>query len=490
MAKPSRPWAGLGISLWGYLLLTSPGCGEDAQPRCRYALDAKQIEGTTVVCDDLEVPGRWATTEGPGMKLHVAAFRADPEAFTPRAWMWLLGGPGQSWKGSTEALSPDAIEKIGQDLLIVDQRGVGFNSPKINCAEAGLPADASPAEAVRDCVKYLRDHDVPIEGYTTWDMARDIEAARIHFGYAALDLVGTSYGTRLALEYLRLYPNTSHAVALDSVWPPSYRLFETQLVARSEALEAVFVTCAEDPACQVEFPELEQTFEELYALLEESPVAVDGGSMDGDAFVSTLVATVLSFIPASTPAVIYETAQAVKVDHEIPPSVKELFGSFEVGLDEDGGNDLLIAVTCAENQGVSLETIQAQKAEVRPSLHALAEVVEDFLYPACQAWPEVPVPPDAFDPVRNTDVPVLMMSGRLDPRTPLSWAKDSIQSFGNRAHVILQHQGHSLLSQAEGCLLGYSLKFMFTGEAPEDFECDASLDPDFYTTVHDAVDTR
>jgi pimeloyl-ACP methyl ester carboxylesterase len=128
-------------------------------------------------------------------------------------------------------------------------------------------------------------------------MARDIEAARIHFGYASLDLFGVSYGTRLAFEYLRRYPQTAHAVVLDSVSSPPFRLFETGLLARHEALEELFLACAEESACQQNFPELEAKFEWVYAQLEEQPITMVDQQLDGDGFVGTLISNV-TFVPS------------------------------------------------------------------------------------------------------------------------------------------------------------------------------------------------
>jgi pimeloyl-ACP methyl ester carboxylesterase len=186
--------------------------------------------------------------------------------------------------------------------------------------------------------------------------------------------------------------------------------------------------------------------------------------------------------------VIFELADAIEADQDVPVAIAELFGAFNVSLDESSGEELLIAVNCVENQGVSLETIQAQKDDVRPSLHSLASVIEDVLYPACLQWPPVPVPKDAFDYVSNADVPILLLSGRLDPRTPLSEAVGAREKLGNVTHVIVDHQGHSLATKAEGCLFRYGMNFLLNGEPAEELGCDATLNPPFFETVEDAVE--
>ena len=468
--------------------MTLGACGDDDDKGCLYPLHSSQAQGISVECVDLVVPGKWDQPDSKEMNLHVAVFRANPEAPTPRAWLWILGGPGQSWAKTTEVFSTEVMESIGQDLIIVDQRGVGFNSPKLDCSATSVDDAADIGTFIAECVKDLRNADVPIEGFTTWDMARDIEAARIHFGYTSLDLFGVSYGTRLAFEYLRRYPQTTHAMVLDSVSSPPFRLFETGLRARQEALEELFLACEEESACQQNFPELEAKFEWVYAQLEEQPITMVDQQLDGDGFVGALISNVLSFHPAAAPAVIFELADAIEADQDVPVAIAELFGAFNVTLDESSGEELLVAVNCVENQGVSLETIQAQKDDVRPSLHSLASVVEEVLYPACLEWPSVAVPNDAFDYVSNTDVPVLLLSGRLDPRTPLSEAIGARETLGNVTHVIVDHQGHSLATKAEGCLFRYGMNFLLNGEPAEELGCDATLNPPFFETVEEAVE--
>ena len=49
---------------------------------------------------------------------------------------------------------------------------------------------------------------------------QDIEAIRQALGYEKLVLYGTSYGTKVALEYAERYPEHVEALVLDSVVPP------------------------------------------------------------------------------------------------------------------------------------------------------------------------------------------------------------------------------------------------------------------------------
>ena len=56
--------------------------------------------------------------------------------------------------------------------------------------------------------------------YTTVIAMQDIEAVRAHLAGTQWNLVGASYGTRAALDYLRQFPTHVRRTVLDGVAPP------------------------------------------------------------------------------------------------------------------------------------------------------------------------------------------------------------------------------------------------------------------------------
>ena len=63
-----------------------------------------------------------------------------------------------------------------------------------------------PAAARRFAAQCLQALDADPRFYTTSDAVLDLEAVRVAIGAEQLNLVGISYGTRVALEYLRRHP--------------------------------------------------------------------------------------------------------------------------------------------------------------------------------------------------------------------------------------------------------------------------------------------
>ena len=69
----------------------------------------------------------------------------------------------------------------------------------------------------------------------------DIRAA---LGYGTLNLIGVSYGTRLALTVMRDFPKVVRSVVLDSVVPLEASRFEDVPKDYDARLTALFENCA------------------------------------------------------------------------------------------------------------------------------------------------------------------------------------------------------------------------------------------------------
>ncbi len=91
--------------------------------------------------------------------------------------------------------------------------------------------------------------------YTTTAWIADLEAMRAALGYAQWNLWGGSYGTRVALEYLRRHPERIRTITLDGVAPPSMIVTLDVWRTRQATLDAVFRACIESPACRKAHPD-------------------------------------------------------------------------------------------------------------------------------------------------------------------------------------------------------------------------------------------
>jgi pimeloyl-ACP methyl ester carboxylesterase len=150
-----------------------------------------------------------------------------------------------------------------RDVLSIDQRGTGRSRPLLDCPEVNQAA-MSPvppammmsriAEALGRCRTRLAGMGIDLNQYQTNAAADDVEDVRRALGIAQWNLLGGSYGTRLALEVARRHPGGIRTLLLDSVSPPDVDLIGESGQNSVRVLESVWTICAAQPACNQAYP--------------------------------------------------------------------------------------------------------------------------------------------------------------------------------------------------------------------------------------------
>jgi pimeloyl-ACP methyl ester carboxylesterase len=80
-----------------------------------------------------------------------------------------------------------------------------------------------PADAVKDCYQLLSKENDLCQ-YHTVNIIKDMEEIRKWLGYKKIKLYGLSYGTRVSLQYMRMYPAALSSVVLMSATPTYARM--------------------------------------------------------------------------------------------------------------------------------------------------------------------------------------------------------------------------------------------------------------------------
>jgi pimeloyl-ACP methyl ester carboxylesterase len=176
---------------------------------------------------------------------------------------WLAGGPGGSNMGFKTL--PGLIER--HDIVMVGYRGmdgsVVMDCPEMADAIKGVGRDllnhasaAAFGDAMRRCAQRLQAEGIDLGGYSPPDVVRDAEIARAALGYERVNLLSVSYGTRLAMMYAWMYPDSVHRSAMISVNPPGHFVWEPEVVDSQIRYDAGL--CARDAACGARTDDLAQ----------------------------------------------------------------------------------------------------------------------------------------------------------------------------------------------------------------------------------------
>ena len=424
---------------------------------CAFELETCRIaanEGRSEVearCGTLVVPLDPSAPEGERIELFVAVVAALADEPAPDPFVVIAGGPGDAstrFFAQNQAAFAHIVRQ--RDVLLVDQRGSGKSAP-LHCdnltgsglARMAKDAGVDAAGLVRltlDCAKTL-NHDPRF--FTTSLAVQDLHQVREALGYQRLNLYGISYGTRVALHYLRRFPGHVRSVVLDGVLPPTVALGPAIALNSQAALEALFNRCREDAACHAAYPDLAANFHAVYRRLRSESIEVtldaprSGESttvwLDHMAMAGVIRQLLYSPLAASVLPALVEAAyrgdyrKLAAQAHIAAEAVEEL----AIGLN--------YAVLCTEDEPFWGHV--DMNAQARTYMGSMFTAVAQGV---CADWPAGALDDDFRQHVAS-DVPVLLLSGELDPITPPRYAAQVVERLANALAVVGAGQGHGML---------------------------------------------
>jgi pimeloyl-ACP methyl ester carboxylesterase len=413
-------------------------------------------------CGTLEVLEDPAKPAGRRISLRIAVLAAVNASTKPDPVFVLAGGPGQSITETYPRIAP-AFERLNRerDIVLVDQRGSGGSGllacPRIGRADRDaelLPTDSSRAAGA--CARSLQ---ADLTRYGTGDFVKDLEAVRAALGYAKVNLVGFSYGSRAALAYARAHPDRARTLVLDGV-TPFQMIIGADFDRDSErALSMLFQRCAAEQACRDRFPRLEKDLRDLLARLDLKPEKVRARhpitgepvdlTVDGDAVRQVFLAFLYQ---AETSALLPPLLRQAHEGDLAPIAAQGILAvtDIQAGM----SRPLQLSVLCSED--VPFLTDPAPGA---PSTF-LGNGAREAFRTLCEEWPRAPLDP-SFRTSPRIDVPTLLLSGEADPVTPPHWADLAAASLPASLRVTVPGQGHGVL--VRGCLPRVVAEFVNRG---------------------------
>jgi len=222
-----------------------------------------------------------ARPDGPTIEVHYVVVPALARRKLPDPVFLLAGGPGQS----AISLAPQVMGVFARlnnrrDIVFVDQRGTGRSAP-LACEDdrrAPLAEQADPDVQLRRLAQcksqllalpYIRQES-DLGFFTTVLAMQDLDAVRAQLGATQINLVGASYGSRAALDYMRQFPQAVRRSVIDGAAPPDMVLPASFSPDNQAALDALLAACAGEAACARAFPGLREDWTALLAALPKS----------------------------------------------------------------------------------------------------------------------------------------------------------------------------------------------------------------------------
>ena len=436
---------------------------------------------TEAQCATVTVPENPAEPGGRSIELALAWIPVDGEAEPDPVFM-IAGGPGQSARDSFPMIA-GAFSDIGRSrhILLLDQRGTGGSNP-LFCAqeesEENLFAmgELSP-ERVRELTERCRDElaeRADLRFYTTTEAIFDLDFVRRAIGAEQINLVGVSYGTRVAQQFAKAFPQHVRTLILDGLVPPGRVLGADHARNLEAALEVHFQRCRDTPACVEALGDPRSRLDAVAARLRAGglePVRYrdpTSGEWREETPTYDHLAGVLrmyAYSPLSAATLALIIQQADEGDFAGLLAMMRM-------MTRDMGSQM---ATGMHNSVICAEDADDLSATSGDEDTVLGGMMVEFIRAMCEVWPRGSRPTDFRAPLTG-DFPVLLVSGEYDPVTPPRYGDEVAAHLGNARHLVLQGQGHSLM--ATGCMPKLAAQFIERADAADlDVSCLDRLAP-------------
>lgn len=401
------------------------------------------------------------------------------------------GGPG----ASAIAMAPvyarvHADLLTDHDLLLVDPRGVNRSGP-LTCAPGVRPATRQELiRAAEACGQALGPRS---RAYTSAETVDDIDAVRARLRIPKLVLKGESYGTYLMTVYAQRHPNSISSIVLSSAYSLAFDPFaRPNARALRRAIRLMCDSSAGRCSADRVLADLSRLSDRLHRrpipyLAYGQPRVLDDTALSATVYHAAASAPRgLGDVPAAVRAALRgDPGELIALALHEPP----MSGSTAPAAEQDFNDGLNLTVVCNDYPTAWNRRAPA-KARLRQFAAARAALPEALYTPfgkraftstpedrgnTCIRWP------DRHNPPQHTtgpfaDVPVLVVSGALDPNTPTEEGRQAARQFRHATVVEAPNLGHVPEGEPSGCVARIQTTFIRTGQ-PGDTTCLTSIPP-------------
>ncbi len=440
-----------------FLLSTLTNCQSQSNHKCPFPYQNHHPKDN---CGFIEVPRNWDRVDSGTTTIGYLVIASKSEQPKSDPVVFLQGGPGGNVLHLADTYSNLALD-TDRDFILYDQRGIGFSEelcPNLNLQLLEVMAmDLEIKEEIKElqkclssCKNYLKTDS---RQFSTTTSAKDLEALRKHLGYEELNLFGSSYGTRLGLKYMELYPKNTRSSVLSGLFPPGIRMYDNLFSSFNNSLNLVFESCENDTHCNTQYPNLKTEFLTIYASLRDHPIDIEINNKPyaiNQQDVLLLLHQML-YNP-STIGEIPAFIEALKIrDDTVISATTNLFlprltlinlGVYYAIMTSDEG--------AFNNQDkLQLDSKNLSFSESGLSLFSAdPEIIK--------TWPHKKIESNTMT-FATSQIPTLLISGEFDPVTPPVNGNALMSSLPKSQHFVFKNNGHVPLNR---CFFNLAKQFL------------------------------
>ena len=378
-----------------------------------------------------------------GRRLSLKVIVVPARAAQPKEPIFVLsGGPGQAASEQAQYLVDNPQHEV-RDVVAMDLRGtgegtrldcdVGQDDARLQTFVEPLFADPAPWRACRERLERTAD----LTQYTTPVSMQDLDELRAAMGYRQVYLYGGSYGSRAALAYIHAYGANVRGAFLSGIAPMEDRAPLYHAASAQRAFDRIVAQCRAEPACHAAYPDPQADLDAIRDALRRQPARVKvkhpATGAEGE-----LVLSEPGFGDGLR-VMLYSEETGRRVPLMLQRARGGDYAPFAQAAVSSGYNfrkalamGLLLSVSCPED----LWRIRPEEIATTVGNSFIGDRRVRGQLAACGAWPKHRLPASFYEPFVS-DVPVVLVSGDLDPVTPPHWGETMKRSFRHAVHIVV-----------------------------------------------------
>jgi len=406
--------------------------------------------------------------------------------------VYLHGGPGVATLDNAQKyLSHSVWKKLREnhDVIMMDYSGNGFSGPYlcqniwdsiVAVEHSDLTKEKKKAKTIEffmNCRDSLQSKNIDINAFTSYQIAADADEVRRHLGIETWNVFGVSYGTNVAMQYMRFFETSINKVVLDSPFPPNAKVFSF-VQTMNETMNHMQSIIDKDPTMAKAFPNVIKDFAATADRLNKTPLKIDGSDFNGDDLSGAMAMTFYKTkLVRLIPLALKEFANGNNA--AIVKWVKSQYVNDGAGGDAYGRlNDFhMYAINGFEWKPRTFEQTPLYLEREYPYLASLSN--KDY-FDICYAFRPESVEASYYKPIKS-DLPTLVLNCEFDPGCPISYGYSTIQEMSNAKLVIVPNASHSAISYND-CTVNLVKDFFDHQENQIDTECLNQIQPVRFAT--------
>lgn len=471
-----------------FLLVSFYGISQNHSSVIYQKLQYCKLEGIkdSVLCGKYPVFENRQSSTGRLINLNIVVIPALHRNSTAVPIFYFEGGPGVAATNNASFFADSTVPyRNYHDIVLIDIRGTG-KSNGLDCPSLQIKKgikdhfeEMYPKDAVKECYDFL-SKKADLKQYTTTNVVKDIEEVRKWLGYKKINIFGLSYGTRVALVYMKMFASSIASSILWSPVPTYAKMPLYHATFAQASLDQIFKNCELDSGCYNAFPNLTKEFNLLMESKRAKPFSLLYTDSSGS---SAQISFSWNAFQTKLRTLLYAPMGIQQIPHIIHQTYLGNLNPFislyptKPDTSTFSAEGLYLCITCTED----VPFMNAKQIDSLTKKTFMGSYRIDQQRNACSQWARGNVPADYFIPVKS-NIPTLILSGGLDPITPFSQAKEIASHLSKSTLVLIPQMSHTYdgLSNPE-CFDNVCLSFIDDPlQAKLDLDCFKKMKPEHY----------